>query len=402
MGNHIYIGGVIVKEHTPVSGNFLSIKVADQSKDNVITMEGVQLLQLNSSSANTRGLQIIVTGWARRNIIHGTYLISQWHKAYWGGGGYVEFSEHATENLMMLANSSLLNNRALRGGGIAVVCRDFANQNTFQFQGIFLKNSYAEMGGGVYITFQESAANNSIHLIIVLLANNTAHCGGGMFIQFQGTSVGSTVGLRMSKIAENRLLPSKTYDMMGGGVHVDFSTVNATSRTDNTVNFTSCSIYLNNAGQGVGGGLSVLYKHSHYHGNSGDGVILDVLLFHNTASSGSACFFHSYPNNGKKLFKGIKILHVVARLIPEVGKMNSDSLRNLVLGIEEDIESHVSSADKQSVATISEQLSQTIFPSFQAETNTNLILAKSVQVVVTVEIVIHCVASSQGLYALDS
>ena len=404
MRNRIYIGSVLVKEHTPVSGNFLSIKVVDQSKDNVITLEKVILLRLNSSGANRRGLQIIVTGWARRNIIQAIGLISQWHKAYWGSGGYVEFSEHATGNLMTIIKSSLLNNRGLRGGGIAVVCKDFANQNKFQFHSN-IENSFAEMGGGVYITFQDSAANNAIHLIVMELLNNTAHCGGGMYIQFQGTSVGSNVELFKNKIMENTLLPSKTYDMMGGGVHVDFSTVNATSRTDNTVNFDSCMVVLNSAGQGVGGGISVLYKHSHYHGNSGDEVIMEYLvLFHNTASSGSACSFQSYPTHGKKLFRGIRIYILLAHSIPEFPKMDSDSLHNLTkfYVIHKDLESYFYSAYEQSMETISEQLSRAIFPSFQAKTTTNVIFAKSVQVVVTGKLSIYCVASSQGLYALDS
>ena len=406
MGNRIYIGYVLVKEHTPVSGSFLSIKVADQSKDNVISLKEVQLARFNSSSANRRGLQIIVTGWARRNTIEGTGLTSLWHKAYWGGGGYVEFSEHATGNSITFIKSSFHYNRALRGGGIAAVCRDFANQNTFMFH-LMIENSFAEMGGGVYMTFQNSAANNTIELIAVNLTNNTAHCAGGMFIQFQGTSVGNTVGLFRSRIMQNTLLPSKTYDMMGGGVYVDFSTVNATSKTDNTVNFESCMVVLNSAGQGVGGGISVLYKHSHYHGNSGDGVIMEYLvLFHNTASSGSACSFQSYPTHGKKLFRGIKIGLVVATFIPEFQEMDSDSLQKLMFSEAskslQDLESHLGSAVNQSLVTISEQLSRAIFPSFQAETNTNLILAKSVQVVVTRNLGILCTALSQGLYALDS
>ena len=401
MGNRIYIGSVLVKEHTPVSGNSLSIKVADQSKENMIRLKEVQLLRFNSSGSNRRGLRVIVTGWAKRNIIQGNGLISLRHKAYWGGGVYVEFSEYTTGNLMSCVNSSLLNNRALRGGGIAVVCRDFANQNTFQFHHN-IENSFAELGGGAYITFQDSAANNTINLI-VNLDNNTAHCGGGMFIHFQGTSVGSTVSFFLSNIMENTLLPSKSYDMMGGGVHVDFSTVNATSRTDNTVNFTGCSFFINRAGQGVGGGISVLYKHSHYHGNSGDGVIMNtVMLFHNTAATGSACSFQSYPTHGKKMFRGIKLLRVLARFIPGFQKIDGEGLQYAMLGKSQDVNGHFDSTDIQSRETISEQLSRAIFPSFQAKTNTNLILAKSVQIVITEGILIHCVASSQGLYALDS
>ena len=137
-----------------------------------------------------------------------------------------------------------------------------------------------------------------------------------MLILFQDKSVGSTVDLLMSRIIESTLLPSKTYDIMGGGIHVDFSTVNATYRTDNTVSFRWCNIYFNSAGQGVGGGISVLHKQSHYCGNSGDTVIMqDLLLFHNTASS--ACSFQSYPTHGKTLFRGIRIGSVLARLIPE-------------------------------------------------------------------------------------
>ena len=402
MGNDIYIGSVLVKEHTPVSGNFLSINVADQSKENVVTLEKVQLLRLNlnGAGANRRGLQIIVTGWARRNEIQVSGLVSLWHKAYWGGGGYVEFSEHATGNLMRFVDSSFYYNRALRGGGIAVVCKDFANQNMFQFQ-VIIENNFAEMGGGVYITFQNSAANNTVYLMVQLL-NNTAHCGGGMYIKFQGTSAGSIVELFNNLIVKNTLLPSKTFDMMGGGVHVDFSTVNATSKTENIVNFIRGSIFLNNAGQGVGGGISVLYKHSHYHGDSGDGVIIDVMLFHNTASSGSACSFQSYPTHGKKLFRGIRIDYVFATYIPEFQNYSQTLQKIMLLGKIQDLESHMISAYYQSMATIAEQLSQTIFPSFQAETNTNLILAKSVQIVVTGNLGILCTASSQGLYALDS
>ena len=403
MENHIHIGTVLLLEYTALPGNALSIEVADQSSENVIFLQQVQLQRFNSSDANRRGLQIIVTGWARRNIIQGVGIGSFWYRAYWGGGGYyIEFSEQASGNFVALSESYVWYNQALRGGGIAVVCRDFANQNLLRIHLINIEFNFAEMGGGVYITFQDSSANNTIHLR-VKLANNTAHCGGGMYIQFQGTSVGSTVELFENKILENALLPSKNYDMMGGGVHVDFSTVNATSRTDNTVNFTWCFFIFNTARQGVGGGLSVLYKHSHYHGNSGDGVTMHtVLLFHDTAASGSACSFQSYPNHGKRLFRGVRIGLVYAFLTtPELMTMDSDSLQMQIYDVP-DILSYISSVANQSMATISEQLSQAIFPSFQAKTNTNLILAKSVQIVVTGELVIECVVSSQGLYALDS
>ena len=61
--------------------------------------------------------------------------------------------------------------------------------------------------------------------------------------------------------------------------------------------------------QGVGGGISVLYKHSHYEGESGDSVTLNtVMLFENKAVSGSACAFQSLPTHGKRLFKGVRLM----------------------------------------------------------------------------------------------
>ena len=50
----------------------------------------------------------------------------------WGAGAYIEFSGHAMGNLVILRNSTIHHNHALRGGGIAVVCREFATQNTFK------------------------------------------------------------------------------------------------------------------------------------------------------------------------------------------------------------------------------------------------------------------------------
>ena len=403
MENRIYIGSALVKEEKAVSGIALFIEVADQSSGNVIFLQQVQLQRINSSDINRRGLQIIVTGWARRNIIQGIGISSFWYRAYWGGGGYyIEFSEHASGNFVALSQGYIWYNHALMGGGIAVVCRDFANQNVLRLHYINIEFNFAEMGGGVYITFQDSAANNTVHLLVDLI-NNTAHCGGGMFIHFQGTSVGSTVELFETKIMENALLPSKNYDMMGGGIHVDFSTANATSRTDNTVNILGCWFIFNNAGQGVGGGISVIYKHSHYHGDSGDGVTMHTaFLFHDTAASGSACSFQSYPNRGKRLFRGVRMEFVYAYLTtPELMTMDSDSLLMQIYDVPT-ILSYIYSVAKLSMATISEQLSQAIFPSFQTKTNTNLIFAKSVQLVVAGELAINCVVSSQGLYALDS
>ena len=70
-----------------------------------------------------------------------------------------------------------------------------------------------------------------------------------------------------------------------------------------------CGLLMNTAGQGIGGGISVLYKHSLYQGESGDMVQVNVTkLFHNKAASGSACAFQSLPTHEKRLFRGVSNL----------------------------------------------------------------------------------------------
>ena len=268
MGNHILMTEFGVRNYgvSLAISNTLSIVVKDQSQDNVILLQHLRLLRPDNSSTHRRdqGLQVIVTGWAMRNEIQVMGLHSWWHKAVWGAGGYVEFSGHAQGNSVNLINSTFIDNHAVRGGGIAVVCRDFATQNEFNVFDLYILDNFAELGGGVYVLLKDSSHNNSVYLTDMYLADNTAHCGGGMFVQIQDTSVASMVEAIHSLFLNNTLLPSEIHAMMGGGAHVEFSTVGATFRTDNSVSFTGCVAIYNTAMQGVGGGISVLYKHSHY------------------------------------------------------------------------------------------------------------------------------------------
>ena len=80
--------------------------------------------------------------------------------------------------------------------------------------------------------------------------------------------------------------------------------------------------------------------------------------------------------------------------------MDTENLQNLKLGEPQELISHMFSADKQSMATIAVVTSNPSF--FSGKTNANLILVKSVQLIVLGNVGIHCVASSQGLYALNS
>ena len=400
MGNHILMTAVLYYGVSLAISNTISIVVKDQSQDNVILLQKLRLLRSDNSTTHRRGLQVIVTGWAMRNKIQVMGLHSWWHKAVWGAGGYVEFSGHAQGNSVNLINSAFHYNHAVRGGGIAVVCRDFATQNAFNIIRLHIHNNFAELGGGVYVLLKASSHNNSVYLTNMYLVDNTAHCGGGMFVQIQDTSVASRVETRNSLFLSNTLLPSEIHAMMGGGVHVEFSTVGATFRTDNSVSFTGCMAINNTAMQGVGGGISVLYKHSHYEGESGDSVTLDTVeLFQNKAVSGSACAFQSLPTHGKRLFKGVRLMDTKAVLATTIfqGMDNVEVLEMFYY----DENGYLNGVVNQALDVIWQQLAQTIVPSFQMDTNTNLILLNSVRVTVG-QLLFFCGASSQGMYALDA
>ena len=405
MGNQIEITTVSVDSQgvSIVSGSALSIEVTDQSEKNAILLQELYLTGSNCSGAyKGGGLQVIVTGWAQRNEIQVTGLHSWWHRAFLGAGGYIEFSGHAKGNLVILRNSTLFLNHALRGGGIACVCREFATQNTFKvLNPSGCSHNFAKLGGGAYVILQDSSDNNTINFTGTVLSYNIANCGGGMFIQIQDNSSTSRVLVHRCSFRCNTLLPSEILDSMGGGVHVAFSTISATFRTDNIVSFTECTFLQNTARQGFGGGISVLYKHSSYQGDSGDSVIVDgVHLYHNMAASGSAYAFQSLPTytHGKKMFKGVSLSRVFASLpTSELQAMRFDELLKIS---HED--RYLDVLIKLSISSIKEQLSNTINPSFQVQTNTNMMFTKSVQIIVVNYFNIVCGASSQGIYALDS
>ena len=401
--NHIQIGTVEVFGLTEcvAPGSALSIEVTDQSERNAVLLQDMYLVGSNSSKACRRGLHVFVTRWARRNAIIVTETGFHAHRALCGAGGYFEFSGHAMENLVEIKYTLVSHNHAFWGGSIATVCRDFATDNIFIVHNMKISNSSAVLGGGVLVNLQDSSSKNTIHLALDLFSN-TACRGGGILLQIKDASVANVVEIWNCNFMYNELFPSEKHDMMGGGVHVEFATVSATFRTDNIVIFTEDKFAFNTAGPGVGGGISVLYKHSHYQGDSGDRLIIEnAHLLHNMAASGSACAFQSLPTHGKRLFRGVRMTNFIADINVITGQMNimqpseNTSYFNRFHIV-------INSSSEESVAVMNQQLSQGINPSLQVETNTNMIFAKSVQITVRNELNIYCGASSQGIYALDT
>ena len=401
-----------VNECRVAPGSAVSIEVTDHSEENAVWLQKVHLLGPNSSEAHSRGLQVIVTGWARRNKINIVAALSLYNRAHWGAGGYIEYSGHATGNQVAIISSYLSENLAHRGGGIAVVCRDFATQNVFDALNVKISKNFAELGSGIYYILQDSSSNNTIRNLGILLFNNLAHSGGGMCIHIQDSSVANLVKSLNSYFLSNTLLSSVSHDMMGGGVHVEFSTVSATFRTDNIVSFTQCVFILNTAELGVGGGISLLYKHSHYQGDSGDGVIVhSVKLYNNGAKRGSACHFWSTDRDRKRLFRGVKITNSNFTITSGNISLTSQVLQKRVdinktlLTTELHVNDHsfkqiIASLVNQSLPTVHdlEQVSQSMIHSAHPlKTNTDLIFTRSIQITAD-NIYMNCGAFAQGIF----
>ena len=391
-----------------------SIEVTDHSEENIVWLQKVYLLGSNSSEAHSRGLQVIVTGWARRNKVEIINAVSLYNRAHWGAGGYIEYSGHAIENQVVIRSSYLSENHALRGGGIAVVCGDFATQNEYIAHSIKISKNFAELGSGIYYILQNSSSNNTIQNIGILLFNNLAHSGGGMCIHIQDSSVANLLESHDSYFLSNTLLSSESHDMMGGGVHVEFSTVRATFRTDNIVSFTQCVFILNTAELGVGGGISLLYKHSHYQGDSGDGVIVhSVKLYDNGAKRGSAC--HFWSTDRKRLFSGVKItnsnftitsgnISLSSQVLQKGVDIYKTTLTTKFYTDDHSFRLMIAGLANQSLPTVHdlEQVSQSMIRSARLlKTNTDLIFTRSVQITAD-NIYMNCGAFAQGIFAQDS
>ena len=124
--NHIHIQGTrhfYMSECKVAQSSAFSIEATDQSEENDVLLHGILLLGDLRPNVYRRGLQVIITQWARKNAIQVSNLTSIFHKAIWGAGGYIEFSGHAMENSVQIKDTYFILNYALKGGGIAVVYR---------------------------------------------------------------------------------------------------------------------------------------------------------------------------------------------------------------------------------------------------------------------------------------
>ena len=257
---------------------------------------------------------------------------------------------------------------------LSIVVKDQSQDNVILLQQLRLLRSdnSSTHRRGLQVIVTGWAMRNEIQVMGLHSWWHKAVLGGGGYVEFSGHAQGNSVNLMHSTFRYN-------HAVRGGGIAV------------------VCRDF-------VGGGISVLYKHSHYEGESGDSVTLDsVILIENKAVSGSACAFQSLPTHGKRLFKGVRLMSTHASFFTtKFQAMDQEDEDELLEMFYRDVNRYPNGLGNQAFDVIWQQLEQTIVPSLQMDTNTNLMLVNSVRVTVGQEFFFLCAASSQGIYALDS
>ena len=234
-----------------------------------------------------------------------------------------------------------------------------------------------------------------------------------MYINFNTRAARNTVSLFVIYVIHNTLITP--HISTGGGILVTFETDKAMFATENRVIMNNSNIIHNQAIGGVGGGLSVLYVHSPFTGDSGDEVYLnDSTFVDNQADYGHAYALQSSPQYRKALFHGITLIETKCFCIKsrwydeEFDKlyrtMFAATFEEYYKNSTKDNSYDLKALDNIVIAmnVTSELMKKQDNPFFQMQiqTNTSLVFLSSVQIRLQGEL--YCGAASQGILAVDS
>ena len=326
-----------------------------------------------------------------------------------GEGVLVSFTGHCTRNSAVLQRSAVANQHVKTGGGLIAHFTDYTTNNTMSVILTRVQNNTAMQGGGMQVILSGSASENTIYIGSVLVAGNKANAGGGVCIIFDNSSERNMVTIDAIIVVHNTLIPPNIDT--GGGILVKFATDKAMHATQNKVTMNFPIIIHNKAKGGVGGGLSVIYVHSPFTGDSGDEVHLNGSIFvNNQADYGQAFAMQSSPQYRKGSFRGITAINTFCAYTNATHFADYDALNKLFkrFGYYNDTIStptnlfHIELASNaEAIATnIMSEIKKTVKPIFQIQTNTSLILLISVQI--RLQGNFSCGAASQGILAVDS
>ena len=452
--NFVLLGNVSLSAtgNTIAHRRGLEVQFAGNTSENKVKTEDLQVA--NSTAESGGGAFLLFTDHCALNEVVLWNSIFTNHSSKHGGGLFVLFQGCSQNNSISLQHMSVENNTAELGAGIFVVMDDFSKGNTFDtydvvcygnrakpqqsqmqydrsvfknhsvarygggFAALFLghtennavtlvemvaEDNTAELGGGIAISLDDFTRGNVITIQNVSIIRNKAYAGGGIYINFHYLSERNTITLTICEVLSNDLIPHSNFYTQGGGMQVLFDNNKATGATNNVVLTRIVTFGDNNARDGVGGGLSVLYVHSPEVRVSGDKVCLNRSSFwNNLATNGQAIALQSFPKYRKALFTGVILSEISIMSIQNVSSFLdiawSRQSQNPFFTVE-----HLTTVLEDVVFV---QLPKMIMkwgnPIYQVTVNRNMIFLVSVQVTIENWLKCFCGGLSQGILAIDS
>ena len=420
--NKVELRDLRVANSTTESGGGAFLLFTDHSTLNKVVMW--ESTFTNHSSEHGGGLYVLFQGCSQNSISLQNMVVKN-NTAELGAGIFVVMDGFSKGNTFGAYNTGIYGNRAKPqrsqvqygrsmfrnhsvaryGGGFAALCLGHTENNAVTLVELVVENNTADLGGGIAISLDDFTRGNVITTQNVSIISNKAYVGGGMYINFHYLSERNTITLSDCDVLRNDLIPDPPGNLytQGGGMHILFDNNKATGATNNVVLVRIVAFAENNARDGVGGGLSVLYVHSPEVRVSGDEVCLNnSVLWNNLAANGQAIALQSFPKYRKALFTGV--------ILNEIRFMSVQNVSSFL-----DIaRSHQRQSPFFSVENLNTVLEDVVLvqvpemsmkwsnPIYQVSVNRNMVFLVSVQVTIENKLRCFCGGVSQGILAIDS
>ena len=419
--NKVQTRDLQVANSTTESGGGAFLLFTDHSALNKVVMHNGTFT--NHSSKYGGGLFVLFQGCSQNNSISLQYMVVKNNTAELGAGIFVVMDDFSNGNTFNASKINTSGNRAKPqrsqmqydrsgfknhsvaryGGGFAALCLGHTENNTVTLVKLVAVNNTAELGGGIAISLDDFTRGNVITMQDVRIISNKAYVGGGIYINFLYLSERNTITLSICAVLSNNLIPDPPGNLytQGGGMHVLFDNNKATGATNNVVLMRMVWFAANNARDGVGGGLSVLYVHSPEVRVSGDKVCLnDSAFWHNLATNGQAIALQSFPKYRKALFTGVilnrmeffSIQNASSSLDVPMSNQSQDYFLSYLNSLLEYVV----------LVQMPEKIMKWSNPINQVSVNRNMIFLVSIQVTIETVLKCFCGGLSQGILAIDS
>ena len=421
--NKVQTRGLQVANSTTESGGGAFLLFTDHSTLNKVVMWDSTFT--NHSSRHGGGLFVLFQGCSQNNSISLQYMEVENNTAELGAGIFVVMDGFSKGNTFDAYELATYGNRAKPqrsqmqydrnvfknhsvaryGGGFAALCLGHTENNAVTLVKLVAVNNTAELGGGIAISLDDFTRGNVITMQDIRIISNKAYAGGGMYINFHNLSERNTITFSTSLVLSNDLTPQHgNFYTQGGGMHILFDNNKATGATNNVVLVSVVLFAENNARDGVGGGLSVLYVHSPEVRVSGDKVRLNTTyFFNNLATNGQAIALQSFPKYRKALFTGVILNETWFVSVQKFSSLLDFVMSNRGQGPFFSFAEYVTSVlDDVVLVQMLEIIMKWSNPINQVSVNRNMVFLVSVQVSIESSLRCFCEGLSQGILAIDS